>query len=206
MEFISIKNCYKVYKNGVTALADANLSIEPGEFVFLIGHTASGKSTLLKLLYREEKPNKGEVLVGGINVSKLRNSSVYKLRRKIGIVFQDFKLLPKLTVFENVAYPLSSFGASGSEIKEKVIKAIVNEPKLIVCDEPTGNLDPDTSKEVMDVLVSINKEMGSTIVMATHDKDIVNRMKKRVVTIKDGVIISDKEKGKYNDEVDKNNK
>jgi len=236
MEFISIKNCYKVYKNGVTALADANLSIEPGEFVFLIGHTASGKSTLLKLLYREEKPNKGEVLVGGINVSKLRNSSVYKLRRKIGIVFQDFKLLPKLTVFENVAYPLSSFGASGSEIKEKVIKAlervglkdkyrcyphelsggeqqrvciaraIVNEPKLIVCDEPTGNLDPDTSKEVMDVLVSINKEMGSTIVMATHDKDIVNRMKKRVITIKDGVIISDKQKGKYNDEVDKDNK
>lgn len=236
MEFISINNCYKVYKNGVTALADVSLKIEAGEFVFIIGHTASGKSTLLKMLYREEKPNKGDVFVGGVNVSKLRNGSVYKLRRKIGIVFQDFKLLPKLTVYENVAYPLSSFGVSGSEIKEKVLKAldrvglkdkyrsypnqlsggeqqrvciaraIVNEPKLIVCDEPTGNLDPDTSKEIMEVLVSINKELGSTIVMATHDRDIVNRMKKRVITIKDGVVVSDKEKGKYNDEVDKNNK
>ena len=234
MEFISINNCYKVYDNGVTALADGNLKIEKGEFVFLIGPTASGKSTILKMLYREEKPNKGEVYVGGINVSKLRNSKVYKLRRKIGIVFQDFKLLPKLTVYDNVAYPLESFGAAGGEIKEKVLKAletvglkdkyrsypnqlsggeqqrvciaraIVNEPKLIICDEPTGNLDPDTSKDIMDVLVNINKEMGTKIVMATHDKDIVNRMKKRVVTIKDGVIVSDKKKGKYEDEANKN--
>ncbi len=234
MEFISINNCYKVYDNGVTALADGNLKIEKGEFVFLIGPTASGKSTILKMLYREEKPNKGEVYVGGVNVAKLRNSRVYKLRRKIGIVFQDFKLLPKLTVYENVAYPLESFGAAGGEIKAKVLKAletvglkdkyrsypnqlsggeqqrvciaraIVNEPKLIICDEPTGNLDPDTSKEIMDVLVNINKEMGTTIVMATHDKDIVNRMKKRVVTIKDGVIVSDKKKGKYEDEANKN--
>lgn len=234
MEFISINNCYKVYDNGVTALADGNLKIEKGEFVFLIGPTASGKSTILKMLYREEKPNKGEVYVGGVNVAKLRNSRVYKLRRKIGIVFQDFKLLPKLTVYENVAYPLESFGAAGGEIKEKVLKAletvglkdkyrsypnqlsggeqqrvciaraIVNEPKLIICDEPTGNLDPDTSKEIMDVLVNINKEMGTTIVMATHDKDIVNRMKKRVITIKDGVIVSDKKKGKYDDEANKN--
>ena len=234
MEFISINNCYKVYDNGVTALADGNLKIEKGEFVFLIGPTASGKSTILKMLYREEKPNKGEVFVGGVNVAKLRNSRVYKLRRKIGIVFQDFKLLPKLTVYENVAYPLESFGMINSEIKTKVLKAletvglkdkyrsypnqlsggeqqrvciaraIVNEPKLIICDEPTGNLDPDTSKEIMDVLVNINKEMGTTIVMATHDKDIVNRMKKRVVTIKDGVIVSDKKKGKYEDEAIKN--
>lgn len=234
MEFISINNCYKVYDNGVTALADGNLKIEKGEFVFLIGPTASGKSTILKMLYREEKPNKGEVFVGGVNVAKLRNSRVYKLRRKIGIVFQDFKLLPKLTVYENVAYPLESFGMKNGEIKTKVLKAletvglkdkyrsypnqlsggeqqrvciaraIVNEPKLIICDEPTGNLDPDTSKEIMDVLVNINKEMGTTIVMATHDKDIVNRMKKRVVTIKDGVIVSDKKKGKYEDEAIKN--
>ncbi len=234
MEFISINNCYKVYDNGVTALADGNLKIEKGEFVFLIGPTASGKSTILKMLYREEKPNKGEVYVGGVNVAKLRNSKVYKLRRKIGIVFQDFKLLPKLTVYENVAYPLESFGMKNSEIKAKVLKAletvglkdkyrsypnqlsggeqqrvciaraIVNEPKLIICDEPTGNLDPDTSKEIMEVLININKEMGTTIVMATHDKDIVNRMKKRVVTIKDGVIVSDKKKGKYEDEINKN--
>ena len=227
MEFIEIKNCYKIYKNGVTALADGNLSIERGEFVFIIGPTASGKSSLLKLFYREEKPNKGEVYVGGINVSKLRNSKVYKLRRKIGIVFQDFKLLPKLTVYENVAYPMESWGMKSSEIKTNVIKAlervglkdkyrsyphelsggeqqrvciaraIVNEPKLIICDEPTGNLDPDTSKEIMDVLENINKDLESTIIMATHDKDIVNRMKKRVITIKDGVIISDKKKGRY---------
>ena len=234
MEFILIKDCFKVYKNGVTALADGNLSIEKGEFVFFIGPTASGKSTLLKLLYREEKPNKGSVYVGGINVAKLRNSKVYKLRRKIGIVFQDFKLLPKLTVYENIAYPLESYGLSGSEIKNRVLaslervglkdkyrsypnqlsggeqqrvciaRAIVNEPKLIICDEPTGNLDPDTSKEIMDVLVSINNDLGTTVVMATHDKDIVNRLKKRVITIKDGVIISDKKKGKYDNEVDKN--
>ena len=236
MEFIEIKNCYKVYKNGVTALADGNLSIGRGEFVFIIGPTASGKSSLLKLFYREEKPNKGEVYVGGINVAKLRNSRVYKLRRKIGIVFQDFKLLPKLTVYENVAYPMESWGMKASEIKESVLKAlervglkdkyrsyphelsggeqqrvciaraIVNEPKLIICDEPTGNLDPDTSKEIMAVIDSINKEMESTIIMATHDREIVNRMKKRVITIKDGVIISDKKKGRYFDETDKNNK
>lgn len=234
MEFIEIKNCYKIYKNGVTALADGNLSISKGEFVFLIGPTASGKSSLLKLLYREEKPNKGEVYVGGVNVCKLRNSKVYKLRRKIGIVFQDFKLLPKLTVYENVAYPLESYGEAGSEIKKKVLnaldrvglkdkyrsyphelsggeqqrvciaRAIVNESKLIICDEPTGNLDPDTSKEIMEVITNINKELDATIVMATHDKDIVNRLKKRVITIKNGVIVSDKKKGRYEDEVDKN--
>ena len=234
MEFIEIKDCYKIYKNGVTALANGNLTISKGEFVFIIGPTASGKSTLLKLLYREEKPNKGEVYVGTINVAKLRDSRVYKLRRKIGIVFQDFKLLPKLTVFENVAYSLESYGLPSKEIKEKVFKAlervglkekyrsyphelsggeqqrvciaraIVNEPMLIVCDEPTGNLDPDTSKEIMEVLSNINTELGSTIIMATHDKDIVNKMKKRVITIKDGVIISDKKKGKYFNEVDKN--
>ena len=227
MEFIELKNCYKIYKNGVTALADGNLSIERGEFVFIIGPTASGKSSLMKLFYREEKPNKGEVFVGGINVCKLRNSKVYKLRRKIGIVFQDFKLLPKLTVYENVAYPMESWGMKDSEIRKNVImalervglkdkyrsfphelsggeqqrvciaRAIVNEPKLIICDEPTGNLDPDTSKEIMEVLDNINKELGSTIIMATHDKDIVNRMKKRVITIKDGIIVSDKKKGKY---------
>ena len=227
MEFIEVKDCYKVYKNGVTALANGNLKIKKGEFVFLIGPTASGKSSLLKLFYREEKPNKGSVYVGGINVCKLRNSKVYKLRRKIGIVFQDFKLLPKLTVYENVAYPLETYGWSHKEIKRKVIKslervglkdkyrcyphelsggeqqrvclarAIVNSPKLIICDEPTGNLDPDTSKEIMQVIESINTDLGSTIIMATHDKDIVNRMKKRVITIKDGIIISDVEKGSY---------
>lgn len=227
MEFIEFRNVFKVYNNGVTALADFNLSISKGEFVFIIGQSGSGKSTLTKLLYREEKPNKGQVFVGGINVGKLRNGNVYKLRRKIGVVFQDFKLLPKLTVYENIAYPLESYGMKSSEIRERVItaidrvglkdkirsypnqlsggeqqrvciaRAIVNEPKLIICDEPTGDLDPKMSKEIMDVIEKINKELGSTIIMATHDKEIVNRMKKRVVNIHNGILVSDKKKGSY---------
>ena len=227
MKFIEVKNCSKVYKNGVTALANVNLSIKKGEFVFVIGPTASGKSTLIKMLYREERPTSGEVYVGGVNVSKLRNGKVYKLRQKLGVVFQDFKLLPKLTVYENVAFPLETQGFKASEIKPKVMmalelvglkekvksmpkelsggemqrvciaRAIVNEPKVLICDEPTGNLDPETSKEIMRTIYKINKELGTTVVMATHDKDIVDRMKQRVVTIEDGVKVSDVEKGAY---------
>ena len=232
MEFIELKDVYKVYKNGVTALAGINLQIKKKDFVFVIGNTASGKSTLIKLLYREEKPTKGHVSVGGINVAKLRNSRIYKLRRKIGIVFQDYKLLPKLTVYENVAYPLESYGLSSKEIRPKVLaaleqvglshktrsfpselsggeqqrvciaRAIANSPKLLLCDEPTGNLDPKTSKEIMDVIDKINKDLGTTVVMATHDKDIVNRMKKRVIVIKDGLLAGDYLKGSY--KVDEN--
>lgn len=227
MKFIEVKNCSKVYKNGVTALANVNLSIKKGEFVFIIGPTASGKSTLIKMLYREERPSSGEVYVGGVNVSKLRNGKVYKLRRKLGVVFQDFKLLPKLTVYENVAFPLETQGFKDSEIKPKVMtalelvglkekvksmpkelsggemqrvciaRAIVNEPKVLICDEPTGNLDPETSKDIMKTIDRINKELGTTVVMATHDRYIVDRMKKRVVTIEDGVKVSDVEKGEY---------
>ena len=227
MEFIELKDAYKVYKNGTTALAGVNLGIKKKDFVFIIGNTASGKSTLIKLLYREEKPTKGSVYVGGINVAKLRNSKIYKLRRKIGIVFQDYKLLPKLTVYENVAYPLESYGLSSKEIRPKVLaaleqvglshktrsfpselsggeqqrvciaRAIANSPKLLLCDEPTGNLDPKTSKEIMDVIEKINKDLGTTVVMATHDKDIVNRMKKRVIVIKDGLVAGDHLKGSY---------
>ena len=208
-------------------MTDINLKISKGEFVFIIGHSGSGKSTLTKLLYREEKPNKGVVSVGGINVGKLRNSNVYKLRRRIGVVFQDFKLLPKLTVYENVAYPLESFGMKKKDIRAKVLKAleyvglkdrlrsypgelaggeqqrvciaraIVNEPTLIICDEPTGDLDPKMSLEIMDVIERINVELGSTVIMATHDKEIVNRMKKRVVCLNQGVLVSDQKKGKY---------
>ena len=227
MKLIDIKGCSKIYKNGVTGLANLDLEIERGEFVFVIGQTASGKSTLIKLLYREERPTKGKVIVGGIDVSKLRNSKIYKLRRKLGVVFQDFKLLPKLTVYENVAFGLETLGLKESEIKPKVMdalervglkdrarsfpnqlaggeqqrvciaRAIVNNPKLLICDEPTGNLDPETSKEIMDVISSINKELGTTVVMATHDKEIVNRMKKRVVVIENGVKVGDKMKGSY---------
>ena len=227
MKFIELKNVSKVYKNGVTALADVSVSIEKGEFVFVIGLTASGKSTFIKTLYREEKPTSGTVMVGGLNVGKIRNGKVYKLRRKIGIVFQDFKLLPKMTVYENVAFALECVGMKDKEIRPKVVsalervglkdkirsfpgelsggeqqrvciaRAIVNRPKLLICDEPTGNLDPDTSKEIMKVIEGINKDLGTTIIMATHDRDIVNRMKKRVLLIEHGVLAGDYAKGSY---------
>ncbi len=227
MKLIEIKNCYKVYKNGVAALANFNLEIEKGEFVFIIGASGSGKSSLVKMLYREEKPTRGEVIVGGVNVAKLKNRKVYKFRRKIGVVFQDFKLLPKLTVYENVSFGLKNIGMKEDKIREKVTKAlkrvglkeklrcfpnqlsggeqqrvciaraIVNEPKILICDEPTGNLDPKTSKEIMDVIEEINKTMGTTIIMATHDKEIVNRMKKRVILIENGVLTGDYLKGRY---------
>ena len=227
MKFIELKNVNKVYKNGVTALADVSVSINKGEFVFVIGLTASGKSTFIKMLYREERPTKGTVMVGGLNVGKLRNRKVFKLRRKIGIVFQDFKLLPKLTVYENVAFALECVGMKSKDIRPKVMsalervglkdkvrsfpgelsggeqqrvciaRAIVNEPKLLICDEPTGNLDPKTSKEIMTVIDSINKDLGTTIIMATHDKDIVNRMKKRVLLIEHGILAGDYAKGSY---------
>lgn len=228
MKFIQIKNCYKVYKNGVAAIADLTIDINKGEFVFVIGASGCGKSTFIKMLYREEKPTKGIVEIGGINVGKLRNRTVYKLRRKLGIVFQDFKLLPKLTVYENVAFALECIGMKNKDIRPRVIRAlelvglkdktrsfpnelsggeqqrvciaraIVNEPKLLICDEPTGNLDPKTSKEIMLVLDEINKQLGTTIIMATHDKDIVNRMKKRVIVLDSGVLAEDHMKGSYN--------
>ena len=227
MKFISVKNCYKVYKNGVTAIADLTLQIDKGEFVFITGLSGCGKSTLVKMLYREEKPTKGQVMVGGINVAKLHNNKVYKLRRKLGIVFQDFKLLPKLTVYENVSFGLENLGMKKSIIKTKVLKAlervglkdklksfpnelsggeqqrvciaraIVNEPKLLICDEPTGNLDPKISKEIVKLINNINKEMGTTVIMVTHDKEIVNSMKKRVITLENGVLINDSKKGSY---------
>ncbi len=227
MKFIELKEVNKTYKNGITAVANTSLTINKGEFVFIIGMTASGKSTLIKLLYREEKPTSGQVIVGGVNVGKLKNRNVFKLRRKIGIVFQDFKLLPKLTAFENVAFALECTGMKNSEIRPKVLKAleivglkaksrsfpgelsggeqqrvciaraIVNNPKILICDEPTGNLDPETSKEIMAVIDSINKELETTIIMATHDKDIVNKMKKRVLVIENGTLAGDYEKGRY---------
>jgi len=226
MEFIKFRNVEKTYKNGVNAVYDMNLDIKKGEFVFVIGASGSGKSTLIKMLYREERPTNGEIYVGGINVAKVKNNKVYKLRRKIGIVFQDFKLLPKLTVYENVAFALEIYGLPGDEVKRKVLKAldlvglksrtksypdqlsggeqqrvaiaraIVNSPKLLICDEPTGNLDPDTSLEVMKVIEKIN-DLGTTIVMATHDREMVDKMKKRVILLDNGKLVKDYEKGSY---------
>ncbi len=231
MEFIELRHVYKVYKNGVSALADVNLTIKKGEFVFIIGESGSGKSTLTKLLYREERPNRGEVLVGGVNVSKLRNGNVYKLRRKIGVVFQDFKLLPKLTVYENVAFALEAIGEKKKDIRPKVLKslelvglkgkireypdnlsggeqqrvaiarAIVNDPRVLICDEPTGNLDPAMSMEIVELLDDINKKEGTTVLMVTHDAVIVNKMKKHVIALKDGHLFKDYKKGEYIDEI-----
>ena len=227
MDLIRVINVEKQYKNGVTALYNLNLSIKKGEFVFVIGASGSGKSTLIKMMYREEKPSKGQIIIGGINVAKLRNGKVYKLRRKLGVVFQDYKLLPKLNVYENVAFALESIGMNKQEIRARVIKvlklvglkekvksypnqlsggeqqrvaiarAIVNDPKLLICDEPTGNLDPVTSMEIMNVLEAVNKKLGTTIIMATHDKDIVNKMKKRVLMLDKGQLVKDSMEGAF---------
>ena len=231
MELIRITNLEKKYKTGVTAIYDFNLKVKKGDFIFVIGTTGCGKSTLIKMLYREEKPTKGNINIGGIDVSKLKNRKVYKLRRKLGIVFQDFKLLPKLTVYENVAFALEILGLPNDEIREKTLKAlelvglktkvknypdqlsggeqqrvaiaraIVNGPKLLLCDEPTGNLDPETSWEIMKVLEEINN-LGTTIIMVTHDKEMVDKMKKRVIVIDAGRLKDDYEKGTYNHEAD----
>jgi len=226
MDLIKIRNVNKTYKTGVTAIYDLDLDIEKGQFVFIIGPTGCGKSTLIKMLYREEKPTSGVINIGGINVSNLKNRNVYKIRRKIGVVFQDFKLLPKSTAYENVAFALDIFGLPKAEIHSKVLKAlelvglknkaksypnqlsggeqqrvaiaraIVNGPKLLICDEPTGNLDENTSMEIMKVLEEINK-LGTTIIMVTHDTDIVNRMKKRVILLDSGRIVKDYKEGEY---------
>ncbi|MBQ6546621.1 MAG: cell division ATP-binding protein FtsE [Bacilli bacterium] len=227
---INMKNVYKTYPNGVGALFDLNLSVYLGEFVFIIGGSGSGKSTLIKMLYREERPTRGEIILGGVNVGKLRNSKVYKLRRLIGVVFQDYKLLPKLTVYENVAFALDVTGVDSKTIRKKVIdvldkvglkhkakeypdtlsggeqqrvaiaRAVVNHPKILICDEPTGNLDPKISMEIMEILDKINKEYKTTILMVTHDIDIVKKMKKRVIVLKEGRMIKDYKEGKFVDE------
>lgn len=230
MDLIRTKNLTKTYKTGTTAVAGVNLKIKKGEFCFIIGASGSGKSTLMKMFYREEKPTDGEIIIGGINVGKLRNGNVYKIRRKIGIVFQDYKLLEKLTVFENVAFAVEILGEKKNEVRRKTLealelvglkhkikslpnqlsggeqqrvaiaRAIVNGPKLLLCDEPTGNLDPDTSMEIVKVLEDINS-LGTTVIMATHDREIVNKLKKRVILIDEGKVAKDFAKGTYDHEV-----
>lgn len=233
MDIIRMTHVKKQYKTGVTAIYDLNISFEKGDFVFIIGPTGCGKSTLIKMIYREEKPTSGKINVGGIDVAKLRNNKVYKIRRRIGVVFQDFKLLNKSTVYENVAFALEVLGEPKDEIHSKVLKAldlvglkhkannyphqlsggeqqrvaiarsIVNGPKLLICDEPTGNLDEVTSMEIMNVLEEINK-MGTTILMVTHDTEIVNKMKKRTILLDSGRVLRDFAKGTYNHEMVQN--
>jgi cell division transport system ATP-binding protein len=217
----------KQYKNSNTpALDEINLNIAQGDFVFLVGQSGSGKSSLLRLLLKEEKPTSGTVTVDGINVAKLPNRKVPAFRRTMGIVFQDFRLLPGKTVFDNVAFGMEVIGKSKKEIQQRIpaildlvgldekahrlpselsggeqqrvalARAFVNKPKLLLADEPTGNLDPSTSVGIMKLLDRINRT-GTTIVMATHDVAIVDQMRKRIVQMENGKIIRDQERGMY---------
>lgn len=235
MALIECSGVRKQYKTGVVAIHDLDLTIDKGEFVFIIGSTGCGKSTLVNMLYRKERPTKGKILIGGLDVAKLRNSKVYKLRRRIGVVFQDFKLLSRLNVYENVAFTLEVLGLPKDEIHTKVLKvlqlvglkgkaknypnelsggeqqrvaiarSIVNGPKILICDEPTGNLDPKTSDEIMEVLEEVNK-LGTTVIMVTHDIDIVSKMKKRTILLDNGRILKDYAKGTYKNESNKDSK
>ncbi|HHZ20120.1 MAG TPA: cell division ATP-binding protein FtsE [Firmicutes bacterium] len=223
---IQAQNLVKQYSNGVVALSGINLEIDKGEFVFLVGASGAGKTTFMNLIIRRELPTSGSLLVGRKNVSKIKPSEVPYFRRNIGVIFQDFKLLPNKTVFENVAFALETIEASRREILRQVpavlelvglrekanvfpselsggeqqrvslARSIVNRPLLLLADEPTGNLDPDTSWGIMDLLLEINKR-GTTIVMATHNREIVNRMRRRVVALENGRIVRDEAKGVY---------
>lgn len=218
---IEFRKVYKEYSNGVQALLDINLEIANGEFVFFVGASGAGKSTLIKLLIREENLSRGKLLLNGIDVSTIPVWKIPKLRRSIGVVFQDYRLLHKKTVYENVAYALEIIGESRSTIKKKVphvldlvelsskassypnelsggegqrlsiARAIVNNPSVLICDEPTGNLDFQTAMAVMETLKRINED-GATVIMATHATNIVDIMKKRVVTLNKGRIVSDR--------------
>ncbi|WP_308534369.1 cell division ATP-binding protein FtsE [uncultured Peptoniphilus sp.] len=228
---IKFENVYKEYGNGVRALLNINLEIPDGDFVFLVGSSGAGKSSMIKLLIREEEVTRGRILIDDIDITKIPKYSVPKLRRNISVVFQDFRLLPKKTVFENISYALEIVGASRKEINRKVdralelvnlqdkkkahldelsggesqrvaiARAIVNKPPILACDEPTGNLDENTAREIMHSLLKIN-DAGTTVIMATHAVNIVNELKKHVVTLKDGAIVSNIEKGGYYCELD----
>ena len=216
----------KVYGNKVTALDRITLHVEPKEFVIVVGTSGAGKSTLLKLLTREEKPTSGKIVVGGLDYDTLRGRDVPKLRRRIGVVFQDFKLLPNRTVYENVSFALEIVGLSNREIshtvpkvldivglKEKadrfpqelsggerqrvaIARAIVRQPKILIADEPTGNLDPKHAWDVVRVLQKINR-FGTTVLLTTHNKEIVDRLKRRVIRITDGRVVKDENRGNY---------
>lgn len=223
---IKLINISKEYKNGVKALSNIDLHINKGEFVFLVGASGAGKSTLIKLLLKEEEPTEGKLYLENINITKVQNRKIPYIRRKIGVVFQDFRLLHNKTVYENVAFAMEILGIKPKEIRRRVpmilgmvgisdkassfpdqlsggehqrvsiARAIVNNPPILIADEPTGNLDPDTAQGIMDILSDINHR-GTTVLMATHAREIVDSMEKRVVTIENGSIIRDEEKGGY---------
>ncbi|HBG81533.1 TPA: cell division ATP-binding protein FtsE [candidate division CPR2 bacterium] len=216
----------KEYPNGTTALKDINLHIKPKEFVTVVGTSGAGKSTLIRCIFMEDRPTYGKIFVGGVDLTSIRKSDIPYLRRKIGVVFQDYKLLPQKTVFENVSFALEASGMPAKEIKNRVPKilqlvglaekhnnfpnelsggeqqrvaiarAVVRQPKILIADEPTGNLDPKNAWEIIDLLLKIN-QYGTTVVMTTHNKDIVNAIKKRVITINQGRVSKDQEVGRY---------
>ncbi|WHX40206.1 cell division ATP-binding protein FtsE [Mesobacillus sp. AQ2] len=223
---IDMQDVYKTYSNGIMAANGINVHIDAGEFLYVVGPSGAGKSTFIKMMYREVKPSKGSIIINGVNLAKLKDSKVPLLRRNIGVVFQDFKLLNTLSVYENVAFAMEVIEESPQYIKKRVMetldlvglkhkarslptelsggeqqrvaiaRSIVNAPKVVIADEPTGNLDPDTSWEIMNIFEEINMR-GTTIVMATHNKEIVNTIKHRVIAIENGRIARDEMKGDY---------
>lgn len=223
---IQMKNVYKKYPNGIVALNGLDVEIDQGEFVYIVGPSGAGKSTFIKMMYREERPTSGQMLVDGVDITTLKNKHVPMLRRNIGVVFQDFKLLPRLNVYENVAFALEVIEESPDSIRKKVIdtldlvglkqkarmfpnelsggeqqrvsiaRSIVNTPKVMIADEPTGNLDPDTSWDIMRLFEEINNR-GTTIIMATHNREIVNTIRHRVIAIEGGLIVRDVAGGDY---------
>lgn len=226
ISMIELQDVYKKYPNGVSAINGIDVKINQGEFVYVVGPSGAGKSTFIKMMYREEVPTSGIITMNGVNLAKIKNKKVPVFRRNLGVVFQDFKLLPSISVYENVAFALEVIEAQPKFIKKRVMevldlvnlkhkarmlptelsggeqqrvsiaRSIVNSPKVVIADEPTGNLDPDTSWEIMKIFEEINNR-GTTIVMATHNKEIVNTIKHRVIAIESGKIARDEQKGDY---------
>lgn len=226
---IEFKNVSKTYDGKTYILKDVNLKIEDGEFVFIVGHSGAGKTTLTKLLLREEKVSDGRLLINNFRLDKMREGKVPYLRRTMGVVFQDFRLFPKKTVYENVAFAMQVVGAPNRLIKANVpifveavglkdrinafpaqlsggekqrvalARALANNPRILIADEPTGNIDPEMSLDIMRLLIALNKELGKTVIVVTHEKDLVDRFKKRVITLKDGIVESDRIGGMFDE-------
>ncbi|WP_069648903.1 cell division ATP-binding protein FtsE [Caloranaerobacter ferrireducens] len=227
---IDFINVSKEYSNGVKALSNINIHIDKGEFVFIVGSSGAGKSTLIKLLLKEENPTEGKIYLNNMDITKVKNRRIPYIRRNIGVVFQDFRLLKNKTVYENVAFAMEIVGSSSKEIRRQVpmvlsmvglsskahsypdqlsggeqqrvsiARALVNRPTVLIADEPTGNLDPDTAWEIMGLLKEINRR-GTTVLMATHARDIVNAMRRRVIALENGRVVKDELKGVYDYEV-----
>lgn len=226
MILIEMQDVWKTYPNGTHALRGIDVKVDRNEFVYIVGPSGAGKSTFMKMIYREERPTKGQIFVNGFNIEKLKQRKIPYVRRNIGVIFQDYRLLPKMTVYENISFAMEVIEAPKKLIKKRtmevldlvhlkdkansfpgqlsggeqqriaIARAIVNNPDVIVADEPTGNLDPETSWGIMKLLEEINFR-GTTIMMATHNKEIVNTMRKRVIAIENGLIARDELRGEY---------